>query len=116
MGGEVERPQRIRDAERRCDQWRLDRDIYRAHRHGRARPAIRVVQRFPGSTRIGPNLDVYAVPATYSDRREIRLRRENFACETLNCACETILLRQAPSQDIEIVGARKFPISRFRAI
>jgi hypothetical protein len=40
-----------------------------------------------------------------------RLRRENFACETLNFACETILFRQAPSQDIEIVGARNL---RFR--
>jgi hypothetical protein len=78
MGGEVERPQRIRDAERRCDQWRLDRDICRTHRHGPARPAIRVVQRFPGSTPIGPNLDVYAVAATYSNGREISLAKGKF--------------------------------------
>src|SRR5271156_5735618 len=37
-----------------------------------------------------------------------RLRREKFACETLNFASETTLFRQAPSQAIEIVGARNF--------
>ena len=41
----------------------------------------------------------------------LRLRSQNFACEVMNFACETILFRHAPSQAIEIVGARNL---RFR--
>jgi len=37
-----------------------------------------LVQRFPGATPIGPDLDVYVVAATYSDRREISLAKAKF--------------------------------------
>src|SRR5271167_4363448 len=82
MGGQVswERRAAAANSRRRTPMrsMALDRDICRTHRHGPARPAIRVVQRFPGSTSIGPNLDVYAVAATYSDGREISLAKGKF--------------------------------------
>ena len=47
---------------------------------------------------------MYAVAATYSDRREISLAKRKFRLRTENFACETILFRQAPRKLLKSLG------------
>jgi hypothetical protein len=70
--------------------------------------AIVAAQRQPnvslGSAPIRPNLDLYAVAATYSDRREISLAKGKFRLRTDKFRLRNDFVSPSAPQGIEIVG------------
>jgi hypothetical protein len=73
----------------------------------------RRVHRLAGSKSIGQKLDVYAVAATYSDRREISLAKRLFRLRTGKFRWRSVFVSPSSSQAIETVGARNFPFRGF---